>query len=124
MLESSSRLKFSFNTLHLGILFLDHYLASYTVSDEQLYVYAATALMLACTCTSLATTRPLAKAIELDMKIPFISKLKRYTGLENATAEFKRAEANLLKHLNWYRCVPPTMVGTCSAARSSTTWRP
>ena len=35
------------------------------------------------------------------MKIPFISKLKRYTKLENPTVEFKRAEVAILKHLDW-----------------------
>jgi hypothetical protein len=43
----------------------------------------------------------LAKTIELDMKIPFISKLKRYTKLDNAVTEFKLAEQHLLKHFNW-----------------------
>ena len=35
------------------------------------------------------------------MKIPFISKLKRYTKLENPNTDFKKAEVALLKHLNW-----------------------
>ena len=43
-----------------------------------------------------------AKTVELDMKIPFISKLKRYTRLENPTSDFKLAEMRMLKYFNWY----------------------
>jgi len=42
-----------------------------------------------------------AKAIELDYKIPFISKLKKYCSLEGDVKEFRECERNLLKHLNW-----------------------
>lgn len=43
-----------------------------------------------------------AKAIELDERIPFISKLKRYSGLyNNTTKEFARAENDFVKALKW-----------------------
>lgn len=33
-----------------------------------------------------------AKSVELDEKIPFITKLKRYSGLSNRTEEFTKVE--------------------------------
>lgn len=47
-----------------------------------------------------------AKSVELDEKIPFITKLKRYSGLSNKTDEFTKAENVLVKELNWnLQCV-------------------
>lgn len=93
-------MKFSFNTLHLSILYLDNFMSGVRVHESEFHVYAATSLMLACIRLLLYIYNS-AKAQELDMKIPFISKLKRYTKLENPTIEFKKAEVAMLKHLNW-----------------------
>jgi hypothetical protein len=54
-----------------------------------LELYASTCVMLA------------AKTMELDERIPFISKLRKYAGLYNTTQEFTRVEAILIKNLNW-----------------------
>ena len=43
----------------------------------------------------------IAKSIELDERIPFISKLKRYSGLYNTTKEFTAAETDFVKSLKW-----------------------
>lgn len=42
-----------------------------------------------------------AKSIELDEKIPFISKLKRYSNLTNKTEEFSKAETAFIKTIEW-----------------------
>ena len=49
-----------------------------------------------------------AKSSELDEKIPFISKMKRYASMTNhpeinayKTEEFKNAEFRLIQSLNW-----------------------
>lgn len=47
-----------------------------------------------------------AKSIELDERIPFISKLKRYSNLVNRTEEFTKTEAVFIKLLDWnLQCV-------------------
>ncbi len=44
--------------------------------------------------------------MELDERIPFISKLKRYSGLQNKTEEFARVEGLIIKELQWnLQCV-------------------
>lgn len=43
----------------------------------------------------------LAKAVELDERIPFISKLRRYTYLPYATVDFRRCECQVIRQLNW-----------------------
>jgi hypothetical protein len=62
MLESSSKLKFSFNTLHLGILFLDYFMSHNTRAQHEFQVYAATSLMLACNNTLIPYISKIAKA--------------------------------------------------------------
>ena len=42
-----------------------------------------------------------AKSVELDERIPFISKLKRYSGLVNRTEEFTKAEQAFIKAFDW-----------------------
>lgn len=48
-----------------------------------------------------------AKSIELDERIPFISKLQSYSGLKSFNAkEFAAAEIVILKELSWnLQCV-------------------
>lgn len=42
-----------------------------------------------------------AKTVELDERIPFISKLKRFTFLPYTTKEIKTAECHLIKIIGW-----------------------
>jgi len=42
-----------------------------------------------------------AKSIELDERIPFISKLRKYSGLNQSTSDFAKVEAIIIKNLNW-----------------------
>jgi hypothetical protein len=47
-----------------------------------------------------------AKSIELDERIPFISKLRKYSGINQSTADFIRVEGIIVKNLNWnLQCV-------------------
>jgi len=49
-----------------------------------------------------------AKSIELDERIPFISKLRKYSGINQSTADFTRVEGIIVKNLNWnLQCVTP-----------------
>ncbi|CAD8169506.1 unnamed protein product [Paramecium pentaurelia] len=94
--QASERLNLSATTQFLAINYLDHYFNQQGINEEQIYLYAATALMLA------------AKAQELDEKIPFISKLKRYSSMTShpeinnyTTQDFRNAEKTIIQSLNW-----------------------
>ncbi|CAK58015.1 unnamed protein product (macronuclear) [Paramecium tetraurelia] len=94
--QASERLNLSATTQFLAIAYLDHYFNKQGVNEEQIYLYAATALMLA------------AKAQELDEKIPFISKLKRYSSMTShpeinnyTTQDFRNAEKSIIQSLDW-----------------------
>ena len=52
-------------------------------------MYAATSFLLA------------AKSIELDQRIPFISRLKRKIGLKNSVMEIKKTEIKVLEACDW-----------------------
>ncbi|CAD8112682.1 unnamed protein product [Paramecium sonneborni] len=94
--QTSERLNLSTNTTFLAITYIDHFFNKVSVDEKLIFLYAAAALMLA------------AKAQELDEKIPFISKLKRYSSLTPhpeinnfTTQEFCNAEKALIESLNW-----------------------
>ncbi|KAM3139825.1 hypothetical protein pb186bvf_008067 [Paramecium bursaria] len=89
MIEWSEKLKLSNNSLFLAVQFLDNFLAAKKVDPVQYKLYGATALMLA------------AKSIELDERIPFISKLRRFTYLPYGTSDFRKCECQLIKHFGW-----------------------
>ncbi|CAD8137460.1 unnamed protein product [Paramecium pentaurelia] len=89
MIEWSEKLKLSMNSLFLAVQFLDYFVSQKKVDPVQYRLYGATCLMLA------------AKSIELDERIPFISKLRRYTYLPYATLDFRRCECQIIKQLNW-----------------------
>lgn len=80
MWETGDKLKLSLSVIHLSIMFLDFVLNRAVICPSKYQIYAATAVMLA------------AKSSELDERIPFISKLKRYSNLTYKTEEFARAE--------------------------------
>lgn len=51
---------------------------------------------------------PIAKSIEKDDKIPFISTVKRVTMINLRNEEFKKVEGSILKLLDWFlqKCTP------------------
>ncbi|CAD8113434.1 unnamed protein product [Paramecium sonneborni] len=94
--QASERLNLSANTQFLAITYLDHYFNQQGINEKEIFLYAATALMLA------------AKAQEIDEKIPFISKLKRYSSMTShpeinnyTTQEFRNAEKSIIQSLDW-----------------------
>ncbi|CAD8190700.1 unnamed protein product [Paramecium pentaurelia] len=94
--QASERLNLSANTSFLAITYLDNIFYQQGINEDQIFLYAATALMLA------------AKAQELDEKIPFISKLKRYSSMTShpevnnyTTQEFRNAEKAIIQSLDW-----------------------
>ncbi|CAD8194273.1 unnamed protein product [Paramecium octaurelia] len=96
ILTVSERLNLSINTCFLAIDYTDEYFNKATVNENQTYLFVSTALMLA------------AKAQELDERVPFISKLKRYASMTNhpeisqfSTQDFKSAEKQLIQQLEW-----------------------
>ncbi|EAR87477.2 amine-terminal domain cyclin (macronuclear) [Tetrahymena thermophila SB210] len=96
--DTSHSLKLTVNTTHLAVMFMDFALSRiHSVSYKTMQIYAATCVMLA------------AKTIELDERIPFISKLKRYSNLVSYDSkEFYQVEQSILKELNWnLQCVTP-----------------
>eukprot|EP00825_Cyclidium_porcatum_P046341 TRINITY_DN725_c0_g1_i3.p1 TRINITY_DN725_c0_g1~~TRINITY_DN725_c0_g1_i3.p1 ORF type:complete len:400 (+),score=65.15 TRINITY_DN725_c0_g1_i3:183-1382(+) len=92
--DIGDKLKLQINTIHLAIYFQDYVSSKMSIAPSKYQVYAASSVLVA------------AKAIELDQKIPFITKLKRYSGLSNQVNEFKDAEMNIVKLLKWnLQCV-------------------
>jgi hypothetical protein len=84
------------NTGFLAIQYIDQLEAKREIPHYDYHLYAATALMLA------------AKSSELDEKIPFISKLKRYASMTSnpdiknyGTSDFRNAECRIIQALNW-----------------------
>ncbi|CAD8122721.1 unnamed protein product [Paramecium sonneborni] len=96
ILQASERLNLSLNTSFLAINYIDEYLSKVTINENQTYLFVASALMLA------------AKAQELDERVPFISKLKRYASMTNhpeinqySIQEYKFAERSLIQIMEW-----------------------
>ncbi|CAD8112257.1 unnamed protein product [Paramecium sonneborni] len=96
ILQVSERLNLSINTCFLAINYIDQYFNKVAVNENQTYLFVSTALMLA------------AKAQELDERVPFISKLKRYASMTNhpeisqfSTQDFKSAERSLIQQMEW-----------------------
>ncbi|CAD8207174.1 unnamed protein product [Paramecium octaurelia] len=96
ILQVSERLNLSINTSFLAINYIDEYFNKVAVAENQTYLFVSTALMLA------------AKAQELDERVPFISKLKRYASLTNhpeinqfSIQDFKSAERLIIQKMEW-----------------------
>jgi hypothetical protein len=87
MIGWAEKLTLSTGTLFVAVQQLDEFHSR--CDDAHYQLYAAAALMLA------------AKTVELDERIPFISKLKRHTYLPYTTSEIRRAEHQLIKTLGW-----------------------
>ncbi|KRW99686.1 Cyclin-like protein [Pseudocohnilembus persalinus] len=96
MWDIAEKLRLSLNTTHLSIYFMDFVNSQVTIPSSRFNLYAATCVMLG------------AKSIELDERIPFISKLKRYSGIVHKTFEVSQAEGVIVQALKWnLQCVTP-----------------
>eukprot|EP01017_Pseudomicrothorax_dubius_P047053 TRINITY_DN838_c0_g1_i1.p1 TRINITY_DN838_c0_g1~~TRINITY_DN838_c0_g1_i1.p1 ORF type:complete len:542 (-),score=106.84 TRINITY_DN838_c0_g1_i1:405-2030(-) len=89
MFDNGQRLKYTLNTIHIAIYMLDVYIGKNPSDISSIYLYAVTALLVG------------AKSCELDMRIPFISKLKRVTNVTFQTSDIKRAELRICEAFNW-----------------------
>ena len=89
MFAVSEKLKFSFNTIHLAIFYLDSFLSQENIPSFQHQLYSLTCIFIA------------AKAIELDERIPFISKLLNAASNLFKPEEIRRAEHVVLAFFNW-----------------------
>lgn len=90
ILDKGRHLKMSLKTLHLAVYIMDIFCEKTKPSflkGENLV--AACALLVA------------AKSGELDERIPFISKLKKYTELTNDPRDFKNIEVAIAEALQW-----------------------
>lgn len=94
MFSVSERLRFSFNTIHLAIFYLDYYLSQENIPTYQHQLYSITCIFIA------------AKAIELDEKIPFVSKLLSAASNIYKPEEIRRAEHKLLEFFEWDLQIP------------------
>lgn len=91
ILDKGRLLKMSLKTLHLTVYLMDQFCNH----SKQTWLFKDKLLVAAC-CLLVA-----AKSGELDERVPFISKLKKYTGLNNPTQEFKNGEVAIAEALNW-----------------------
>lgn len=89
MFDAGTKLKFSLNTIHLGVFFLDHFMNYNPSAVQSINLYATTALLVA------------AKSGELDERVPFVSKLLRVTGVSFPVADIKAAELRICDSFNW-----------------------
>jgi hypothetical protein len=91
VLDKGRLLKMSLKTLHLAVLLMDQYFekTSHSPSYHDDTLIAACALLVA------------AKSGELDERIPFISKLTKYTGLTHDPMDFKLMEVKIAEVLHW-----------------------
>jgi len=94
MFTISEKLKFSFNTIHLAIFYLDFFLSTENIPSYQHQLYSLTSIFIA------------AKAIELDERIPFISKLLNAASNLFKQDEIRRAEHVLLDFFDWDLQIP------------------
>ena len=91
ILDKGRSLKMSLKTLHLAVYIMDAFCEKYkqAMASFDSKVLASCALLIA------------AKSGELDERIPFISKLKKYVGLNNEVKDFKKLEVLIAETLDW-----------------------
>jgi hypothetical protein len=91
ILDKGRQLKMSLKTLHLAVYIMDAFCEKHktVLKSHDHKVVAASTLLIA------------SKSGELDERIPFISKLKKYTGLYNDVNEFKKLEVMIAETLDW-----------------------
>lgn len=88
-MDTSQKLGLSLNTAHLSITYLDFIMNSDPLLYSQMQLFSATCILLA------------AKSIELDERIPFIPKLKKYAAPVYQIQDFKACEQKILTLLDW-----------------------
>ena len=68
---------------------MDITMMKYNIPIQKYKMYSAVCFLLA------------AKSIELDRRIPFISRLKRKVGLKESVMEIRKAEIKVLEACDW-----------------------
>jgi hypothetical protein len=81
-------------TQHLAVFLVDSSLASFPHAADHIYLYATTCLMLA------------AKTVEVDEKIPYITKTKIAAQSLYTTSEIRSVELNICDLFKWSLHVP------------------
>jgi len=89
VLELADKLKISSNSSHLAILLLDTIMYKDASLTSRLQLYAPVCLLIA------------AKTMELDERIPFIPKLRRYANPTFSVDDYRRAELLVLDMVDW-----------------------
>jgi len=89
VLELAEKLRISANSSHLAILLLDTVLFKDPSLTSKLQLFAPICLLVA------------AKTIELDERIPYIPKLRRYAGSNFSVDEYTKAELHVLDLVDW-----------------------
>jgi len=89
ILELAEKLRISPNSTHLGIYLLDVIMFKNISLLSKIQLYAPVCLLVA------------AKTIELDERIPFIPKLRRYANPSFTIDEYRRAELHILDMVDW-----------------------
>jgi len=89
VLEIADKLKISANSSHLAIVLLDTIMFKDTSLTSRIQLYAPVCLLIA------------AKTIELDERIPFIPKLRRYANPTFSVDEYRKAELHILDMVDW-----------------------
>lgn len=90
IMSLGEKLNLSLNTIHLSISFMDTYVSK----NPNGYEIASTTLPIVCVLLG-------AKSIELDNRIPFLSKLKRYADTFATISELKKLEMEVCSVLDW-----------------------
>ena len=89
MFAVSEKLRFSLNTIYLAIFYLDEFLSKENIPPNHHQLFSLTSIFIA------------AKAIELDEKIPFISKLLSAASNIFKAEDIKKAEHKILEFFDW-----------------------
>lgn len=91
ILDKGRQLKMSLKTLHLAVYIMDAFCEKNKTAIKAYdhKVIAASSLLIA------------SKSGELDERIPFISKLKKYASLYNDVNDFKKLEVLIAETLDW-----------------------
>jgi len=89
ILELAEKLRITPNSSHLGIHLLDTVVSKDSSITSKLQLFAPICLLVA------------AKTIELDERIPYIPKLRRYAGSNFSVEEYTKAELHVLDLVDW-----------------------
>lgn len=89
ILELAEKLRISPNSTHLGIYLVDFVMFKNPSLISKIQLYAPVCLLVA------------AKTIELDERIPFIPKLRRYANPTFTIEDYRKAELHILDMVDW-----------------------